>query len=208
MRNQSSNPMIMKPTRFAILLTALALGPLSLLQASIETYSIDPVHTWVGFSASHFFTKVPGYFAKVKGTILVDRAQLDHSSVDAVIEAASITTNTGLRDDDLRSSNFFEVEKFPLISFKSDSWKHSGKNDYLVTGNLTIKGTTRHVALKVTSLGFGAGMKGVAIWGWDISTTLDRRDFGITADPDVIGNSIDVLIHIESDLVPVAAKRE
>jgi polyisoprenoid-binding protein YceI len=169
-------------------------------EAAVETYDIDPVHTWVGFTISHFFTKVPGYFGKLKGTIVVDRDHFENTTTEAVIEVASITTNTRMRDDDLRSTNFFAAAQFPAMSFKSKAWKSTGGETYDVTGVLTMKNVAKEVVLKVTSLGFGPGMKGAAISGWEASVTLDRRDFGIAADQGMIGNSVDVVIHVEADL--------
>ena len=190
----------MKFSRLALVIVGLALGSVASAQAAVETYDIDPVHTWVGFTVSHFFTKVPGFFGKVKGTVIVDRDYLEKSNVEAVIEVASITTNTSMRDDDLRSGNFFAADKFPAITFKSKAWKHTGGDTYAVTGDLTIKNVTKQVVLKVTSLGFGPGMKGAAISGWEVSTTLDRRDYDIAADQGVIGNNVDIVIHVEADL--------
>jgi len=190
----------MKRSLLALVITALALGSLTSVRAAVETYNIDPVHTWVGFSVTHFFTKVPGYFGKVKGTIVVDRDHLENSTVEAVIEVASITTNTKMRDDDLRSTNFFAAAQFPAMTFKSSAWKSTGDNTYAVTGVLTMKNVAKEVELKVTSLGFGPGMKGTAISGWEAKLTLDRRDFDITADQGAVGNSVDVLINVEADL--------
>jgi len=190
----------MKRFILAVIITGLAFSSLTSARAAIETYNIDPVHTWVGFSVAHFFTKVPGYFGNVKGTIVVDRDHLENSTVEAVIEVASITTNTKMRDDDLRSTNFFAAAQFPSMTFKSESWKSTGDNTYAVTGLLTMKNVTKEVVLKVTSLGFGPGMKGAAISGWEASLTLDRRDFDITADQGAIGNNVDVLINVEADL--------
>jgi polyisoprenoid-binding protein YceI len=190
----------MKRSLLALVITALALGSLTSVRAAVETYNIDPVHTWVGFSVAHFFTKVPGYFGKVKGTIVVDRDHLENSTVEAVIEVASITTNTKMRDDDLRSTNFFAAAQFPAMTFKSSAWKSTGDNTYAVTGVLTMKNVAKEVELKVTSLGFGPGMKGTAISGWEAKLTLDRRDFDITADQGAVGNSVDVLINVEADL--------
>ena len=190
----------MKRSILSLVIAALALGSLTSAKAAVETYNIDPVHTWVGFSIAHFFTKVPGYFSKVKGTIVVDRDHLENSTVEAVIEVASITTNTKMRDDDLRSTNFFAAAQFPSMTFKSKSWKNIGDNTYDVTGTLTMKNVAKEVVLKVKSLGFGPGMKGAAISGWEASLTLDRRDFDITADQGAIGNNVDVLINVEADL--------
>jgi len=190
----------MKRSMLALGFTGLLLGSLVSAPAAVETYDIDPVHTWVGFTVSHFFTKVPGYFGKVKGTIVVDREHLENSTVEAVIEVASITTNTKMRDDDLRSTNFFAAATFPAMIFKSQAWKSTGGDTYDVTGILTMKNVAKEVVLKVTSLGFGPGMKGAAISGWQASTTLDRRDFNITAEQGAVGNSVDVVINIEADL--------
>jgi polyisoprenoid-binding protein YceI len=192
----------MKRSIFSLVITVLTLGSLTSAKAAIETYNIDPVHTWVGFSIAHFFTKVPGYFSKVKGTIVVDRDHLENSTVEAVIEVASITTNTKMRDDDLRSTNFFAAAQFPSMTFKSKSWKSTSDNTYAVTGTLTMRNVAKEVVLTVKSLGFGPGMKGAAISGWEASLTLDRRDFDITADQGLIGNSVDVLINVEADLKP------
>ena len=190
----------MKRFPLRLIVASLVLGSFASVRAAVETYDIDPVHTWVGFSVGHFFTKVPGFFGKVKGTIVVDRAQLAQSTVEAVIEVASITTNTPMRDDDLRSDNFFAAARFPAIAFESREWRSTGGATYAVTGALTIKGVTKEVVLKVTALGFGPGMKGAPISGWEVATTLDRRDFGITADQGMIGNSVEVVIHVEAGL--------
>ena len=184
----------------ALLIAALVFVPLSSATAAVETYDIDPAHTWVGFSIGHFFTKVPGYFSKVKGTIVVDRDHLENSTVEAVIEVASITTTAKMRDDDLRSTNFFAAATFPDMTFKSKSWKNTGDGTYAVTGVLKMKNVAKEVILKVISRGFGPGMKGAAISGWEASVTLDRRDYDITADQGMIGNNVDVLIEIEADV--------
>jgi len=197
----------MKRSILSLIIAGITLGSLASAKAAVETYNIDPVHTWVGFSIAHFFTKVPGYFSNVKGTIVVDRDHLENSTVEAVIEVASITTNTKMRDDDLRSTNFFAAAQFPSMTFKSKSWKNTGDNTYDVTGVLTMKNVAKEVVLKVKSLGFGPGMNGAAISGWEATLTLDRRDFDITADQGAVGNNVDVLINVEADLSkPTPAK--
>src|ERR1022692_3702735 len=107
----------MKRSILALVFASLVLGPLTPAKAAAENYDIDPVHTWVGFTIAHFFTKVPGYFGKLKGTIVVDRDHFENTTTEAVIEVASITTNTRMRDDDLRSTNFFAAAQFPAMSF-------------------------------------------------------------------------------------------
>ena len=92
-----------------------------------------------------FFTKVPGYFSAVKGTVVVDRDKVEDSKVEAVIEVASITTNTKMRDDDLRSTNFFAAAEFPAMTFKSKTWTNTGGDTYAVTGVLTMKTIAKEV---------------------------------------------------------------
>jgi polyisoprenoid-binding protein YceI len=130
----------------------------------------------------------------------VDRDHLENSTVEAVVEVASITTTAKMRDDDLRSTNFFAAATFPDMTFKSKSWKNTGDGTYAVTGVLKMKNVAKEVILKVISRGFGPGMKGAAISGWEASVTLDRRDYDITADQGMIGNNVDVLIEIEADV--------
>ena len=197
----------MKNLRFTLVVAALAFGLLPSVRSAVETYDIDPVHTWVGFNSLHFFTKVPGYFAKVNGTIIVDRDQLENSSVEAVIGTASITTNAPKRDEDLRSDRFFAAAKFPTMTFKSKAWKRTGDHTFDVTGDLTIKDVTKEVVLAVTSTGFGPGMRGALISGWEATTKLNRQDFGVSADKGSIGDLVEIVIHVEAGLKkPVGAK--
>jgi polyisoprenoid-binding protein YceI len=190
-----------KRFKLAPVLAGLALCSAVSARAAIETYDIDPVHSWLGFTVSHFFTQVPGYFGGVNGTFVVDRDRPENSRVYAVIEAASITTNARKRDDDLRSTNFLAAATFPTICFKSTAWKSAGGiATYAVTGDLTIKGVKKEVVLRVASRGFGLGLKDASISGWEVSAVLDRRDFDIAAGQGVIGNTVEVLIFIEADL--------
>ena len=189
-----------KHSQCLLVLAWLVVGPPLLASAAaVETYDIDPVHTWVGFNVRHFFTKVPGSFTKVKGTIVVDRDQLENSTVETVIDVASINTNVKMRDDDLRA-RFFAVTQFPVITFKSKAWKKTGDQTYDVTGDLKIRSVTKEIVLKVKSLGFGPGMRGAPISGWEASTTLDRRDFGVTADQDSVATQVEIVINVEADL--------
>ena len=177
---------------------ALALAARS--QAAVETYKIDPVHSSVGFSIRHFFSNVPGVFTKFSGTIVVDRDNLENSTVDATIEVPSIDTRNGMRDKDLQSDKFFSAEKFPAITFKSKSWKKAGDDTYDVTGDLTIHGVTKEVVLKTKTLGFGPGMKQAMLSGWEASTTINRNDFGISTYPKMLGDDVAVTISVEADL--------
>ena len=204
-----SNPPLVPPMKSVspvlrlLLLPALLCGLLASAHAAVETYAIDPVHSSVGFSIRHFISKVPGSFTQFSGTITVDRDNLEHSSVDATIDVGSINTRNEKRDSDLRSPHFFDAAKFSTITFKSSSWKKTGEDTYDVTGDLTIHGVTKEVVLKVTSLGFGSGMRDTQLSGWEASTTLNKSDFGV-AGPDyvrkMLGEEVAITINVEAHL--------
>jgi polyisoprenoid-binding protein YceI len=190
----------MNTTRSLLLAAALALGALHPASAAVETYKVDSSHSSVGFNIRHFFTKVPGNFAKFTGTITVDRDNLERSAAEARIEIGSVNTREPKRDQHLLGGDFFLAAKFPAMTFKSKGWKKTGTDTFDVTGDLTIQDKTKEVVLKVKLLGFGPGMQGATLSGWEAATTLDRRDFGITYGQGVVGNEVDVVINIEAVL--------
>jgi len=166
--------------RFALVLALLAAAALPAL-AEIETFNFDKAHTQVGFRIRHFVSKVEGRFNKFDGTILLDRQNPGASKVDLTIQADSIDTNNENRDKDLRSENFFDVAKFPTITFKSTRVEALDSANWKVTGELTIRGVTRPVVLDTRYLGqaihpFAKKMAA----GFRAETTIDRRDFGVT----------------------------
>jgi polyisoprenoid-binding protein YceI len=183
----------------------LALGTVAVLfafttaaSAAVETYVIDPVHSSVAFSIRHFVSKVPGSFTKFEGTIFVDRDNLENSRVEAKIDPASVNTAEAKRDTHLRSPDFFDTAKFPTITFKSKTWKKTGDDTFDVTGDVTIHGVTKSVVLKVKPLGFGPGMPGTMLSGWEATTTLRRGDFGINGYEGMLGQDVAVTINIEA----------
>src|SRR6201998_4270635 len=158
-----------------------------------DIYFIDKNHSNIGFLIRHLFTKVPGRFTDFSGQISFDEANPEQSTVEVIIETASVNTDNDMRDKDLRSPNFFDVEKFPEMTFRSKSVKRTGQNTADVTGDLTMHGVTKEVGLKVefTGKGKGAGPQGTMVSGrgrdattmvsgWDATTTLKRGDFGLT----------------------------
>ena len=168
-----------------------------------ETYVIDPVHSSVGFNIRHFVSKVPGRFAKFSGTITVDRANPAQSSAEATIDIASVDTGNQKRDDHLRTADFFDAAKYPTMKFKSTSWKKTGENTYDVTGDLTLKDVTMPVTLKVTSLGFGPGMGGTQLSGWEATTTIDKKQWNMKDPPMLdaaLGDDVTISINIEAGM--------
>jgi polyisoprenoid-binding protein YceI len=169
-----------------------------------DTYVFDKVHSTIGFQVRHLFSNVPGKFDDFAGTIQFDEANPDQSSVTVTIKTASIDTGVKMRDDDLRSPNFFDAEKFPEITFESKSVKSTGKDTAEVTGDLTMHGVTKEVVLKVELLGKGSGMKGSIVSGWDATTALKRSDFGLSWNKaiegtQIVGDDVKIELHIEAD---------
>ena len=189
----------MKPSTKLFLLSALVAS----VRADVETYAIDPVHSSVAFSVRHFVSKVPGSFTKFAGTITVDRANLENSSVQATIDVGSVSTANEKRDGHLKTPDFFDFAKFPTMTFKSKAWKKTGEDTFAVTGDLTIKDVTKEVVLSVKLLGFGPGMQGAMLSGWEATTTLNKADFGVNGPAmlgKALGNDVAITIGIEADL--------
>jgi polyisoprenoid-binding protein YceI len=184
------------------LLSALLLAQSAL---AVDTFVMDKAHSTMGFQIRHLFSKVPGKFDDFSGQIQFDEANPEQSSVEVTINTASVDTGVKMRDDDLRSPNFFDVKKFPEITFKSTSVKKTGENTADVTGDLTMHGVTKPVVLKVELLGKGAGPKESTVSGWNASTALKRTDFGLTWNKviegtQMVGDDVQIELNIEADL--------
>jgi polyisoprenoid-binding protein YceI len=171
--------------------------------AAVDTYTIDPSHSSVGFTVRHFVSKVPGRFTTFSGTIAVDPANPANNSAEATIAIKSINTESQKRDDHLRSPDFFDAAKYPTMTFKSTAWKKTGENTYDVTGDLTLKDVTKSVVLKLTALGFGPGMGGTQLSGWEATTTIDKKQWNVN-DPAMldaaIGDDVTIIINVEAGM--------
>ena len=171
------------------------------------TWKFDPFHTQVEFSAKHLgMMTVRGHFAEVTATGDIHPEQPERSTIEATINTASIRTHNEQRDNDLRSSNFLEVEKYPTITFKSTRIEPAGADRFTLTGELTIKGTTRPVTLAVVRYGeFNDPNMGHRI-GYAAEGQINRKDFGMRFDMMLDGRIIvsnQVQINIEGELVEV-----
>jgi polyisoprenoid-binding protein YceI len=169
-------------------------------------WQLDPYHTQVEFSARHLgMMTVRGYFDELSATADIDPEHPETASVEVTISTASIRTNNGTRDNDLRSSNFLEVEKYPEIKFKSISVEPSGGDHYKLTGDLTIKETTLPVVLDVVKYGEfnDPGMMGHRI-AYGATTKINRKDFGVSLSMVLDGRVVvseEIQITIEGELV-------
>jgi polyisoprenoid-binding protein YceI len=165
----------------------------------VETYAIDTAHSSVKFSIRHFVAKTTGNFAEFSGTIKVDRENLTKSSVEATIKIPSVDTDSEKRDAHLQEDDYFGAAANPMMTFKSTKWEATeSENKFKVTGDLTIRGITKPVVLDVELLGFGEGMGGAYLSGWEATTTLDRTEWGINGGQPAVGTEVDVTINIEA----------
>jgi polyisoprenoid-binding protein YceI len=143
------------------------------------TYTADKAHTNVGFTVRHMMSQVRGSFGDFSATIVKDDANLAASSVEFRIQTASIDTANENRDKHLQSEDFFFVEKFPEITFKSSRVEKVSDTEYKVTGDFTMRGVTKVLTLPVTFLGEMKTKEGKSIVGFSVATKLDRKEFGI-----------------------------
>ena len=181
---------------------ALVLAPALALAA--DSYKIEGSHTQSAFAVKHLMiSTVRGEFGKTEGTVVLDPADLTKSSVQATIDATTVDTRDAKRDEHLRNADFFDVARFPRITFKSTKVEKAGEGALKVTGDLTIKGVTRSVVLEVS--GPSKEIKdpwGNARRGIEGTTTINRQDFGLTwtrtieAGP-VVGDQVKIEVEAE-----------
>jgi polyisoprenoid-binding protein YceI len=192
-------------SRFVLtLLGALALA--STAAAQTGNWKIDPNHTSAQFSVKHLgVSTVRGAFTKVSGSATFDAADPSKTALDATIDASSVDTRVEMRDNDLRSPNFLDVQKFPTITFHAKQTKAAGAGKLQITGDLTIHGVTKEVVLDVD--GPSGAIKdpwGNQRIGASAATKIQRQDFGVNGLPAVVGDEI--TITIDAELIQPQAK--
>jgi polyisoprenoid-binding protein YceI len=168
-------------------------------------WQLDPMHTQVEFAVKHLgMMTVRGNFTDVQASGDINVEHPEASSVEVVIQTASIRTHNERRDNDLRTSNFLDVEHFPTITFKSTKIENAGSDRYTMTGDLTIKGNTRPVTLAVVNYGeFNDPNMGHRI-GYGAETQILRKDFGLNVDMLMDGRLVvgsEIQITIQGELV-------
>ncbi|MET9023102.1 YceI family protein [Actinopolymorpha sp. NPDC004070] len=168
------------------------------------TWTIDPVHSEVGFTVRHLMTKVRGSFRDFEGSLeIADDAAA--SKVNVQVQLASIDTGNQQRDDHVRSGDFFDIEKFPAMTFVSTGVRPHA-DGFVLVGDLTIKDVTKQVELVGEFLGVEDDAYGNTRAGFDASTTINRKDFGVDANVPLggekflIGNDIAVQLSVQAIL--------
>jgi polyisoprenoid-binding protein YceI len=188
----------MKKT-FWILLASLALTA----GARAADYKVDPSHSSVGFEVRHLVGNVQGQFKDYEGTFSFDEKDLSKFKLKSSAKAATIDTSNAKRDEHLKSPDFFDVKKFPVITFESSKIEKKG-SDYEVSGNFTMHGVTKPVTFEVESLGEAKDPWGNMRRGFTARTKLNRKDFGIlwnkTFDTGstMLGEDVKVTLNLEA----------
>jgi polyisoprenoid-binding protein YceI len=173
------------------------------------TWSIDPTHSSVEFAVRHLMiTTVKGRFTAVSGTVVLDEADPAASTADITVEVASIDTRESQRDAHLRSADFFDVEKFPTLTFRSTGVSGISDDGFKLTGDLTIHGVTRQVTLDVSHEGRVRDPWGGERAGYAATTKIKRSEFGLTwnqlLETGGLAVSDDVKISLDVELVKKA----
>jgi len=152
------------------------------LQSAVSTWNLDPVHSVAEFKVKHMMiSNVKGQFTAITGTLAYDEQDVTNSRVEASIDATSINTRDPQRDAHLKSADFFEVEKYPVLTFRSTGIQRTGDGELAVTGDLTMHGVTKQVVFDVE----GPTPSGKDPWGntrvgLSATTKINRKDFGLT----------------------------
>jgi polyisoprenoid-binding protein YceI len=195
----------MKRSLTVVLSTVVLLGSTAAVHAQASSWKIDPAHTAANFTVRHMgISNVHGRFGGVTGEITIDPADFTKSSVKATIDTTTVDTGVPPRDSDLKSDHFFDVAKYPTMTFVSKSVAKSG-DGYEVTGDLTLHGVTRSVLLMLQSPSGELAMGKQTRRGFDATTTIHRKDFGLTfgegltkAGDAMIGDDVKVALEVEA----------
>ena len=172
---------------------------------TMQRWNIDTSHSGIEFSVRHLMiSKVRGAFETWRGTIDFDSNEPEASKVSVQIEAGSIDTREPSRDAHLRSADFFDVEKYPSLTFESRKVERAGDNRYRVIGDLTLHGVTRSVVLDAEYLGTGMDAWGKQRIGFFAKTAINRKDFGLNwnqvleAGGMVVSDQVDITLDVQA----------
>jgi polyisoprenoid-binding protein YceI len=171
--------------------------------AAATAWQFDTAHSRFYFTIDHIYAKVIGYFEDFSGTVHFDRDNLQESSFNIEIKTKSINTNIRKRDNHLRSDDFFEVKKYPLISFVSKGITHKGGDQYEVEGDFTMKDVTKTIVLPLTYFGARDNplKEGQVVAGFETRLTVNRLDYHVGSGKfhqmGVAGKDVDITVSLE-----------
>lgn len=183
-----------------IVLFLLLLGQTHVMAHEWKT---DPYHSGILFEIKHIYSTIRGHFSDFTGNVFFDPDNLKKSKFDFVVKVDSINTNNGKRDNHLRSGDFFDSGKFPVMTFMSSQVSHAGGNKYILDGKMTIKDVTKDMKLEFTYWGQKENplKKNEMVAGFNTRLTLNRLDYNVGNGNfhkmGVVGKDVDVLISLE-----------
>lgn len=168
------------------------------------SWQLDPVHTHIGFAVKHMMVStVRGQFKQYRGTLNLDPTDFAKSTFEGEIDVASIETGNSQRDDHLRTSDFFDAPNHAKITFKSTGIEPKGEGEFVVSGDLTIRGVTKPIALEVEFHGTSKNPWGKTVAGFSAKGTVNRKDFGVSynalleAGGVAVGEKVKIEIEVE-----------
>lgn len=190
-----------------ILPLALAIGAFSAISANAAEWTVDKVHSKIGFAVKHLtISTVRGEFKSYDATIHFDPQQPEKLSFEATIDVNSISTLNERRDGHLKSPDFFDAENFPTMTFKSKKVQKIADGQFKITGDLTIRGTTREVVLDVEGFGQVVEMVGVKKTAAVATATINRQDYGLKWNQAIetggliVDDTVKIVIEVELDM--------
>jgi polyisoprenoid-binding protein YceI len=191
--------MIKNKLKIPVLILATALLAAGGPARAADTYQIDPVHSFASFSIGHLgIGLVRGFFSDIAGTIVIDEKDAAKDAIEVTIKTASVNTHVDKRDEDLRSPNFFEVDKYPSMTFKSTKITRKGAG-YVVTGDFNLHGVTKTITVTAKHLGAGKDPWGGFRSGFAADFTIKRSDFGMKYDPPpAIADTVQISVAFEA----------
>ena len=176
----------------------------NIAESTRTALQIDPAHSFLEFSGRHMMVSTyKGRFTGVTGTIVLDLANPAESSVEAVVDAATVYTGSDQRDGHLKSPDFLDIANHPTLSFKSTQVEPDGPDSAKVTGDLTIRGTTRPITFEVEFFGLEKNPWGAHVAGFEAKSSFNRKDFGLAWNAPLesggvlVADTVKVLIHVE-----------
>ncbi len=191
---------LLKSTLVTILVV---IASISVKAQSIDAWKLDKSHTSVNFSVNHFFSAVTGKFSQFDGNFNLDLNDLQNSKADFTISVKSVNTGDEKRDKHLQTSDFFDAQKYPSITFVSTNFTKKSEKEYVVNGKLTIKDVTKEIAIPFIVKGqmVHPMMKNVIILGLQSNSKIDRTQYGVGtgswAATAIVGDEVDVNINME-----------
>jgi polyisoprenoid-binding protein YceI len=187
--------------RLAMTLALLGVSAGYASAAGATQWNVDPTHSSAEFTTIHFgLSHIIGTIPIKTATVATRPDSLVPVSIEATLDVTGIDTKVAMRDADLKSANFFDVAKYPTMTFKSRSIAERGTNRFAVTGDLTFHGVTHPITLDVKALGRGKGLKDVPFVSYIATTTIDRTQWGMSFDaPLAVGTSVYITLNIEAD---------